>query len=135
MKKIANKKAAVLLTCLVVALAGCGEADKTDTTPTPVPTTEAATAPTQTPEATLPEPTNEPSAATQTPTPEPAATSTPENTTPPANPVVTVTNVEIESMEIQDEHTIVVTLNGALKNANPEELSFSTYIQSLPSSP
>ena len=45
MKKIANKKAAVLLTCLVVALAGCGEADKTDTTPTPVPTTEAATAP------------------------------------------------------------------------------------------
>ncbi|MBO5177834.1 MAG: pectate lyase [Lachnospiraceae bacterium] len=127
MKKIVNKKTAVLLTCLVVALTGCGEADQTATTPTPVPTTEAATAPTQTPEATLPEPTNEPSAATQTPTPEPAATSTPENTTPPASPVVTVTNVEIESMEIRDEHTIVVTLNGALKNANPEELSFSTY--------
>ena len=127
MKKIANKKAAVLLTCLVVALAGCGEADKTDTTPTPVPTTEAATAPTLAPDATLPEPTNEPSAATQTPTPEPTATSTPESTTSPASPVVTGTNVEIESMKIQDEHTIVVTLNGALKNANPEELSFSTY--------
>ena len=56
MKKIVNKKNAVLLTCLVVALAGCGEAGKTDATPTPVPTNTAAptttTAPTEAAEST-----------------------------------------------------------------------------------
>lgn len=143
MKKIVNKKTAVLLTCLVVALAGCGEAGKTDATPTPVPTntaapttttapTEAAeptatTAPTETP---TPEPTAtstpEPT-ATSTPTPEPTATCTPVPTEAPTAPVISASTAQIESMEIQDAHTIAVTLNGFLPNANPEEISFSTY--------
>jgi len=149
MKKIVNKKTAVLLTCLVVALAGCGSADKTDITPTPVPTnttapaattapTEAAeptatTAPTEapTPEPTATStPTPEPTATTaptSTPTPVPTATNTPVPTETPTSPVVSESNVEIESMEIRDTHTIVVTLNGALKNANPDDISFSTY--------
>ena len=135
MKKIVNKKNAVLLTCLVVALAGCGEAGKTDATPTPVPTNTAAptttTAPTEAAEPTAttaptealtPEPT-----ATSTPTPEPTATCTPVPTEAPTVPVISASTAQIESMEIQDAHTIAVTLNGFLPNANPEEISFSTY--------
>lgn len=125
MKKMVNKKTAVLLTCLVVALAGCGEADQTDTTPTPVPTNTAApTATTAPTEAAKPTATTAP---TEAPTPEPTAASTPVPTEAPAAPSISSSTAEIESMEIQDAHTIVVTLNGALKNANPDEISFSTY--------
>lgn len=137
MKKIVNKKTAVLLTCLVVALAGCGEADKTNTTPTPVPTNSTAptatTAPTAEPtaeptattaptEAPTPEPT-----ATSTPTPEPTATCTPVPTEAPTVPVISASTAEIESVTVQDAHTIAVALNGFLPNANPEEISFNTY--------
>ena len=120
MKKMVNKKTAVLLTCLVVALAGCGEAGKTDTTPT---NTAAPTATTAPPEAAKPTATTAP---TEAPTPEPTAASTPVPTEAPAAPSISSSTAEIESMEIQDAHTIVVTLNGALKNANPDEISFST---------
>ena len=141
MKKIVNKKTAVLLTCLVVALAGCGEAGKTDATPTPVPTNTAAptttTAPTEAAEPTsttapTEAPTPEPT-ATSTPTPEPTATSTPTPeptatpTTAPAGAEITASNAKIESVTIQDAHTILVTLNGYLKNADPDTVSFSTY--------
>ena len=106
MKKIVNKKNAVLLTCLVLTLTGCGEATKDDTSPTntPVPTIEA-TAPTQ----------------------EPAATSTPVPTETPAVPVVSKTDAKIESVTVSDAHTIMVTLNGVLSNANAADISFSTY--------
>jgi len=141
MKKIVNKKTAVLLTCLVVALAGCGEAGKIDATPTPVPTNTAAptttTAPTEAAEPTsttapTEAPTPEPT-ATSTPTPEPTATSTPTPeptatpTTAPAGAEITASNAKIESVTIQDAHTILVTLNGYLKNADPDTVSFSTY--------
>jgi len=147
MKRNMTKKAALLASCLVLALAGCAEKTDDAVTPTNTPTVTATTAPTQAPEPTA-EPTSGPTAttaptetptpeptatatpeptATSTPTPEPTETPTPEPTEAPAGPTVTGNHVEIESITIRDEHTIEVTLNGALKNANPEEISFSKY--------
>ena len=136
MRKIFNTKTAVLLASLIVALAGCGEADKTEVIPTASPTqaptatavpTEAAIVPTTEPTV---EPTLEPT-ATSTPvptaTPEPTATGTPTPTEMPADPGISANQVKIESVTIQDAHTILVTLNGYLKNANPDDISFSTY--------
>ena len=174
-----TKQAALLFSCALLALTGCGEAEQNENTPTNAPTATATAAPTQEAEPTA-EPTAEPAAtstatpeptatstptpaptATSTPTPEPTATSTPtpeptSTSTPtpeptatstptpaptatstptpaptatptPAGPVVSGPNVEIESVTVQDEHTILVTLNGALANANAADISFSTY--------
>ena len=156
MKKNMTKKVALLFSCALIALAGCGNADKADNNPTtaptqaaettPAPTTpaEATTAPTDAAEPTsTPEPTATstptpaPTAtstptpaptATSTPTPEPTATNTPTpEPTKAASPVVTGPNVEIESITIQDEHTILVTLNGALTTVDAADISFSKY--------
>jgi len=111
MKKLVNKKTAVLLASLVLALAGCGEANEDAATPTgtPAPTTET-TAPTE-----------------AAPTQEPAATNTPIPTEEPAAPVISAADAEIESVTVQDAHTIAVTLNGALADADAADISFSTY--------
>lgn len=58
------------------------------------------------------------SSPTHTPTPVPTIEAT--------VPVISGNFVTIDSVAVRDEHTIVVTLNGALKNADPSELSFST---------
>lgn len=143
------------MSCLVLALTGCGE--KTDDNAIPTTTTaptqtaepiteptatsvpqEAAT-PTSTPDSTATAtptvantPTPEPTAtvaptATSTPTPEPTATPAPTQSEPPAGPVVTADNVAIESIDIQDEHTILVTLNCTLETIAPTDISFTTY--------
>ena len=151
MKKNITIKTTLLLSCAILTLAGCAKPDNSDipatSTPTPVATTEPTATSTPTPEPTATStPTPEPTAtstptpeptATSTPTPEPTATSTPvptaeptntpENSKTPSAPVVSGPYVEIESVAIRDAHTIVVTLNGAIKNANPDELSFTTY--------
>ncbi len=171
MKKIMTKKAALLFSCILLVLAGCGDADKTDTTPTETPVATATMAPTQAPEPTVepaattaptevptPEPTAantptpaptatptpEPTAtstptpvptatptpeptATSTPTPVPTATSTPIPTVAPTAPTVTGNNIAIESLEVQDEHTILVTLNGALATVDTTDISFKKY--------
>lgn len=153
------------MSCLVLALAGCGEADTADGTPTSAPaatetqaptaaptrdaepTTEATATPATEPEATV-TPTSTPAAATAEPTataaptntpeptatvaptvaPEPATTTTPTNTPGPTEalpvPVVTGSNVEIESVEVKDSHTILVTLNGQLATVDPSDISF-----------
>lgn len=103
-----------MLSFLMVTLAGCGEKGDSETTPTVAPTaTPAATA--------------APTIAAVAPTAEPTATGTPAPTQAPAVPEVNFSNIEIESVVICDEHTIVVTLNGAIKNADPDIISFSTY--------
>ncbi len=129
MKSKLTTMAALMLSCLMLAMAGCGNADQTDSNPTTKPT--ATTAPTVEPTATTAPtstPTPEPT-ATSTPTPEPTATPTPEPTptTAPAGTEITASNAKIESVTIQDAHTILVTLNGYLKNADPDAVSFSTY--------
>ena len=73
----------------------------------------ATTAPTATPEPT----------ATTAPT----ATPTPVPTEAPAIPVVSGPNVEIESILISNDHTILVTLNGALANVNTTDINFTKY--------
>lgn len=157
MKKNMTKKAALLFSCMMLALAGCSENTDDNATPTTTPAATATTAPTQAVEPTTeptattvpqetvaptntPEPTatitptNEPTATvapTATPEPTattaPTATATPEPTKAPAGPIVTGNYVEIEAIEIQDEHTILVTLNGALEHAAATDISFTTY--------
>ncbi len=101
MKKNFTKQAALLLSCTMLALTGCGDADKTDSTPTPAPT--ATTAPTEVPA-------------------DPTAT-----TAPTEAPVPTVNKLEIESITVQDEHTIHITLNTALANINASDISLTRY--------
>ena len=163
MKKKMTKKAALAVSCLLLALAGCGEAAQNDSIPTETPAATATTAPTPTAEPTAtaapteaPIPTETPTpepAATSTPTPAPTATSTPTpapTSTPtptpeptatpaptatptptpeptPAGPVVPGPNVEIESVEIQGEHAILVTLNGALENVSTNDITLTKY--------
>ena len=76
------KKATLLLSCLLFALTGCNEAESTDIIPTEQPTAKITE----------------------------AAAPTTEPTIAPSGPVVSGPNVEIESIQIQDEHTILVTL-------------------------
>lgn len=129
MKKNMTKKAALLFSCMMLALAGCGEAEKNDSTPTHTPSPTATAAPTQATEpTTVPttEPTSEP-AATSTPVPTATSTPAPTPTEAPAIPVVSGSNVEIESIELQDEHTILVTLNGAMATVDAADISFKKY--------
>lgn len=118
MKKKMTKQTALLFSCLMLSLAGCNNADNT-TTPTPKPT--ATTAPTTTP---TPKPTTEP-AATTAPTAEPTATTAP--TTEPTTEPAAEGTFSMESMEIAEEHTILITLSGASETAVPEDISLSHY--------
>ena len=121
MRKNLTTKTVILLSCLIITLTGCGKTDKPEVTPSDVPT-QAPTAtamPTATPEPTA---TSAPTA-----TPEPTATGTPVPTEVPAGPEISANQAKIESVVIRDEHTIVVTLNGTVKNANPDDISFTTY--------
>lgn len=142
MKKKITTQTALLLSCTVFVLAGCAKPGNNDNIspthiPTPTVASESAIEPTATPEPTAtctpsPEPTatavpTETPVPTAEPTEIPVATITPLLTETPANPVVSGAYVEIESVTVQDAHTIVVTLNGAIKNANPDELSFTTH--------
>lgn len=105
MNKNTIKKAALLFSCLMLALAGCGKTDKNPDS--------SDTAPTQT--------------ITAAPTEAASSTNTPAPTEAPSGPVVSGPNVEIEAVTVQDEHTIFVTLNGALETANAADIAFTTY--------
>ena len=104
MKKILTKQGCLIVSCLMFALAGCGETDKNPDSSGNAPIQAITTAPT-----------------------EAASANTPAPTEAPSGPVVSGPNVEMESITVQDEHTILVTLNGALETANSADITFTTY--------
>ena len=106
MRKNITKQTALFMSCLMLTLAGCGNTETAqESTATPVPT----------------------NAPVSTTTSAPTTTATPTPTEAPTVPVVSGPNVEIESLQIQDEHTILVTLNGALANVTASDIYFSRH--------
>lgn len=124
MNKKMSKQTALLFSCLMLSLAGCNAAGS-PTTPTTAPTTEPTAAP-----AATAAPTTEPTAAptaTTAPTPKPTAAPTATTTPTPESTVADSQKLEMTSMEIADEHTILITLNGTAKTTAPEDISLSYY--------